>query len=167
MQSFRRVLIVAAALSVAAAIPFMASAAPNPPATGYPVNQDIGAVITNTARAVGTIQGSPTTVNTKWRGVTCATRFVTETGSPTQVLTIQGYDAASNSWYSIKASATYTTDDAPGTVKTLTVYPGVAVSSLASDNEAQSAVLPRVWRLNQVIGGSGTLTSTVGCNYID
>lgn len=165
MRLFRTMIAAAAIAMISAG----ALAQSGPPAVqGYPTNVDLtNALLTNTARVPSTTQGTPATANLRWRGLSCATLWTAETGSPTQVISIQGFDAAINSWYTIKASATYAITDAPNQVRTVTVYPGVAVSSLATGNEAQSAVLPRVWRLNQVIGGTGTLTSKTGCNYID
>lgn len=157
-------------LALAIAASFAATAvyaAPNPPAAGYPQNQDIGAVISNAAVAPGTVLGVPTTPNNSWSGVVCATQFTTETGSPTALTSIEGFDAATASWYQIAVAGSQTTGDAQGTTKTLAVHPGIATSSLSANNAAQNAVLPKLWRLKQVIGGSGTLTSKTGCNYIN
>jgi hypothetical protein len=151
----------------AAMISASALAAPNPPAAGYPPNSDIGAVLTNTIQAAGTRTAAPTTVNTQWKGVTCASLWTASSGSPTSVFSIEGYDAATAAYYQIATTGTISTNN--GLPNTLTVYPGVAVSSLSSGNVAQSAHLPRVWRLKEVIAGSGgpRLTSKIGCNYLN
>lgn len=146
------------------------SAAPNQPVSGPPINVDIGAVITNTTQAAATVTGVPTRNNLQWKGVTCAFLGTASSGSGTETWSIEGYDAATDSWYQIATTGSlafnpYTTF----TIKTLTVYPGVAVSSLSSPNAAQSAVLPLTWRLKDVIAsvsGGPRITSKGGCNYI-
>lgn len=163
---FRSALL-AAALAVAVASP-MARAAPNPTQNGYPQNNDIGVVLNSagTQQLSSTTTAEPSTQNNSWRGVTCRSLWSASSGSPTEVFSIEGYDAGTASWAQI---ATTGTTSAGNTPTSLTVYPGVAVSSLSSGQTAQSAVLPKRWRLKSVIAGSGNpgLTRKIGCNYID
>lgn len=157
--------------AVCGALASAVAAAPNPPANGYPVNQDIGAVITNTVRTPATVTGSPSVQNNNWRGVVCAFLVTASSGSGTETWSIEGYDAATASYYTIATTAAIPVNPyvaAPS--GTIAVYPGVAVGSLSSGNVAQSAVLPRVWRLKDVIAsvaGGPTVTSKGGCNYIN
>lgn len=149
-----------------------------PNARAQSTNQDLtAAIFTNSARvATGSAITSANQTNTDKRGVICTWATTASSGSTDSTFSIQGYDTATNVWYTIKTSAaikggsTYATD-APNTPYTLAVYPGVAVSSLATGNEAQSAVLPRTWRISQTNTAkagvsSPTVTSKVGCNYI-
>lgn len=166
IRSSLKSLILATALC--GALASAAAAAPNPPANGYPPNSDVGAVITNaTPTASGTKYGSPATQNTQWKGVTCASLWTASSGSPTEVFSIEGFDAATNAYYPIGTTGTISSNT--GVPQTLTIYPGVAVSSLSSGNTAQSAHLPRVWRLKQVIAGTGDprITNKIGCNYLN
>lgn len=160
------------ALILGAALAAPAIAAPNPPQNGYPTNQDIGAVITNTIRTVGTVIGTPSINNLNWRGVVCSFLVSASSASGTETFSIEGYDAAINAWYPIATTGAIAFNPyvAAG-VKTLAVYPGVATSSLSSTNAAQSAVLPRVWRLKDVVAAVGgpnpAVTSKAGCNLIN
>ncbi len=168
MLRFNKSLILGVAC--AAALSAAAFAAPNPPANGYPVNNDIGAVITNTARAPATVTGTPSVQNNNWRGVVCTALGTASSGSPSEVISIEGFDAATAAWYTIATTGTIQwTPAGTFSAKTIAVYPGVAVGSLSSGNVAQSAVLPKLWRLKDVVAGTNgpTLTSKIGCNYID
>lgn len=155
----------------AGALAGAAAAAPNPPANGYPVNQDVGAVITNTLRTPATVTGSPSVQNNNWRGVVCAFLVTASSGSGTETWSIEGFDAATSAWYQIGTTGAIAFNpSATATVKTLAIYPGVATSSLSSPNAAQSAVLPKVWRLKDVVAnvsGSPAVSSKGGCNYIN
>lgn len=157
--------------AVCAALSMAAAAAPNPPANGYPVNQDIGALITNAVKTPATVTGTPRTNNGDWRGVVCTFARTASSGSGSETWSIEGYDAATASWYQIGTTAALAFNPyTAATVSTLAVYPGVAVGSLSSGNYAQSAVLPRVWRLKDVIAdvsNGPAITSTGGCNYIN
>lgn len=162
-------LILGAAL--AGALCGAAFAAPNPPQNGYPVNSDIGAVLTNTLRTPATVTGTPSVPNNNWRGVVCTSLWTASSGSPTEVFSIEGFDAATAAWYQIATTGTKSSN-AGGTPTTLAVYPGVAVGSLSTGNSAQSAVLPKVWRAKSVVGSGGgaagpALSNKIGCNYID
>ena len=157
--------------AVCGALASAVAAAPNPPANGYPVNQDIGAVITNTLRTPATVTGTPSVQNNNWRGVVCAFLVTASSGSGTETWSIEGFDAATASWYQVATTGAIAFNpSATATVKTLAVYPGVATSSLSSPNAAQSAVLPKVWQLKDVVAnvsGGPAVTSKGGCNYIN
>lgn len=154
--------------AVCGALASAAAAAPNPPASGYPPNVDLqNPVLTNTVQGAGTKYGTPATTNTQWKGVTCASLWTASSGSPTEVFSIEGFDAATNAYYPI--GTTGSISSSTGVPQTLTIYPGVATSSLLSGNTAQNAHLPSVWRLKQVIGGTGgpRISNKIGCNYLN
>ena len=157
--------------AVCGALASAVAAAPNPPANGYPVNQDIGAIITNTARTPATVTGTPATPNTNWRGVVCSFKVTASSGASTETWSIEGYDAATANWYTIATTAAIPVNpNVAAPTGTIAVYPGVAVGSLSSGNVAQSAVLTRTWRLKDVVAnvsGGPTVTSKGGCNYIN
>lgn len=165
---FHRSALLAAALSVSLMAAPIARAAPNPSQNGYPMNQDIGAVMNSTGaqQTANTYTAAPTTPNNDWRGVTCRSLWTESSGSATEVFSIEGYDAGTASWAQIATTGTITNAAPSGT---LTVHPGVATSSLSTGQVAQSAVLPKLWRLKSVIAGTGTpaITRKIGCNYIN
>lgn len=168
MRTFRHAILAAALVGALASAAY---AAPNPPASGYPNNQDIGAVITNTLRTPATVTGEPATQNNNWRGVVCAFLVSASSGSGTQTWSIEGYDAATASWYAIATTSAIAFNPyAAAAVNTLAVHPGVATSSLSTPNAAQSAVLPKRWRLKDVVANIGSgpaVTSKGGCNYVN
>lgn len=106
--------------------------------------------------------------NTQWRGITCTSLWTVSSGSPSEVFSIEGFDAATAAWYPIGTTGTIANAAVP---QTLTIYPGVAVSSLSTGMVAQNAMIPRRIRLKDVIGtgvnGAGpAVTSKIGCNYL-
>lgn len=140
-------------------------------------NTDLGALITNSLRIASTTANtSVAQTNTGYRGVVCTWVASNSSGSTSTVFGIQQFDAASSTWQTIKSSAALvasSTIEAANTPHSVAVYPGVAVSSLATGMEAQSAVLPKVWRITQTISaGAGTnpspaVTGKIGCNYVN
>lgn len=133
------------------------------PSTVPPYNTDLGAIITNSARTAGTVTSSQQT-NLDKNGVACRFVQTVASGSPSTTFSIQGYDAATESYISLVTSGAIT-----GTTPTeIVVYPGIQTSSLPTAMVAISLHLPRVWRLTQTIGGTQTPASTskIGCNML-
>ncbi|MHB1310545.1 MAG: hypothetical protein ACYC3L_00915 [Gemmatimonadaceae bacterium] len=118
-----------------------------------PGNSSLGALVTLTAAATG--GNSTDQVNTTWRGLTVGINVSAITGtSPTLVVTIQGKDPASGTYYTLLASASIT---AAG-YTTLTVYPGLP----ATANVSANALLPQNWRvLYAITGTTPAVTATV------
>lgn len=180
MKSLRTYL-TAGLLVVALSGPALAPAKAQTPALAPPYNTDLGAVITNTLATAQTKvttpcgMQSPTTaactpLSIDKSGLVCVSLWTASSGSPTEVFSIEGYDAGTASWYQIATSGTITRANG-ATAHSVAVHPGVAVSSLSSPNVAQSAVVPRAWRVKSVIGSDSgaagpALTSKIGCNTI-
>lgn len=79
--------------------------------------------------------------------------------TPTLTVTLQGKDAASGKYYTILAGAAL---NATGTT-VMTVFPGAT----ASANVAANDCLPRTWRINTAVGGTGpSVTYTVGVSLL-
>lgn len=119
-----------------------------------PVNNDLGAVVTLTAASAnGT---SAQLNNAQARGVRVVIDITAITGTtPTLTVTIQSYDAASNTYNTLLASAAL---NATG-VTELLVYPGAA----ATANISADAVLSPKWRIAYAIGGTTpAVTATIG-----
>lgn len=145
------------------------------PANPAPYNVDIGALITNSLRAPGTVT-TALQANTNWRGVICTMEPTASSGSGSIVFKIQGYDAASATYtdyiQSIGLTVGPTVSSAIlNTGYSLIVYPGVQTTGLPADVRAISLHLPRSWRVSQTIGsGSGNtnnaISGTIGCNYL-
>lgn len=151
------------------------------PARAQSQNQNLATpLITSSARvASATEVTSVTQTNIDKRGIVCTYAATASSGSTDTTWGIQQYDTATNTYITVKQNASalkggsaYATD-APNVPHTIAVYPGVAVSSLATNMEAQSAVLPRAWRVFQTTTAaagsttaSPTITAKIGCNYI-
>lgn len=119
-----------------------------------PFNNDLGAVVTLTAASTGGDSAQMT--NAQARGVRVVVDITAITGtSPTLTVTIQGYDSASQQYYTLLASAALT---ATG-VTELSVYPG----GPATANVAADASVPQYWRIAYAIGGTTpAVTATIG-----
>lgn len=136
-------------------------AAAQVPTSQPPYNTDIGAVITNSLRGPGTVTSSQLN-NLDKTGVVCTFQQSAVSGSPSTTFSIQGYDAATNSYNTLVTSGTITTSTS--NIYALAVHPGIAVSSLPANYVAQNIVLPRIFRVSQTIAGGGTATtSKIGC----
>lgn len=101
--------------------------------------------------------------NINHRGVQLVVNISAETAggsTHTIVVTIQGKDPASGSYYTLLASANLT---ATGTT-ILTVHPSV----VASANVAASHSLPRTWRVlvTHTADGASNMTYSVGANLL-
>lgn len=136
------------------------------PSAQPPFNVDVGAVITNTARAAGTVNSTAQS-NLDKEGAICAFNMTaTSANNSTQiVLAIQNFDTASGLWYTVVTStASSPTNNVPIVVM---VHDGMQTASLpASIAAAQGVLLSRTWRAQQITTGVGTTTGTVGCNIM-
>lgn len=97
--------------------------------------------------------------NPQYRGVHVAVD-VTDVGAASPSITpkIQGFDAASSTWYDLLVGAAIT---ATGTT-VLKVYPGIT----ASANVSASDVLPARWRVRVEHADADAITYSVGANLL-
>lgn len=149
------------AAALAACLVFVAPRArAQVPSSNPPYNVDIGAVLTGVGQNAGTYNSTQLN-NLDKEGVTCVLSGLGSTGGPSVVFAIQGYDAASNSYYDLVRSGSITA--AANAV--ISVRPGNQTSSLPTGwSASQSLPVPRFWRIQEVITGGTGLTSTVSCN---
>lgn len=120
----------------------------------FPVNNDLGAIVTLSAASASGASGDKTLVGA--RGIKVVVDITAITGtSPTLTVTIRGKDAASGAYYTLLASAALS---ATG-VTVLTVYPGIAVTANVSDSDHP----PATWDVSYAIGGTTpAVTATIG-----
>lgn len=124
---------------------------PDPSSAGSARTQDIGAVLTGTAATAS--QNTPDFVGGAQRGVKVVFD-VTNAGTGSVTLTIQGKDPASGKYYTLLAGVAVV---ANGTA-VYTVYPGIT----AAANVSASDVLPKVWRILVTANNANPVTYTVG-----
>jgi hypothetical protein len=120
---------------------------------------------TAVASAARTATGNSSDLtNYNARGVTAFVNVTAASGtSPTLLVTLQGKDPVSGTYYTLVAQAATLT--AAGTA-VLTCYPG-ASGGPASPSATSGMPLPRVWRvLWTVTGTTPSFTFSVGLNYI-
>lgn len=134
----------------------------NPEKTGIPVapsNADTLALITHAAAAAGV--SSPDQTNAFYAGVQIGVNITSGTGtSPTLQVFIEGKDSASGAYYTLLASVAIA---ATAGFTLLTLYPGLAAAASLVANQ----VLPRVWRVRTVIGGtSPAVSATIGASLL-
>lgn len=115
------------------------------------------ALITHTAAAAGV--NSADQINLNARGLLVSVNITAGGGtSPTLQVIVEGKDTVSGVYYTLLASAAIAAT--PG-FTLLQVYPGLVAAAGLVANQ----VLPRVWRVRTVIGGTApTVTATVGAN---
>jgi hypothetical protein len=97
-----------------------------------------------------------------FRGVVCAFNQSSSSGTPSTTFSIQEKDAAAATYTNLAVSTALT---ANGTAL-LEVYPGIQTSSLPTGfTAATSLVLPRLWRVQTIVAGSGGpgITATIEC----
>ena len=103
----------------------------------FPVNSDIGAVVTLAAASAS--GNSAQLKSGQKKGVNVLVNITAITGtSPTLTVTIEGYDSASGTYYTLLESAALSAVGAT----LLTVYPGVTATANVSD----SGHLPEFWQ---------------------
>lgn len=83
---------------------------------------------------------------------------MTNVGTGSVTLTIQGKDAASGKYYTLLAGAAVTTNS----TNVYTVFPGSTVTANVSAND----ILPRVWRVITTANNANATTYTVGASVI-
>lgn len=128
-----------------------------------PFNVELGAVITNSARAPATVTTAKLD-NLAYAGAECTFNQSAASGSSSTTFGIQFYDAASNSYQTLVTSGAITASSTPTTV---VVYPGIQTSSLPTGMVALSMKLPKSWRVTQTNAGANTTTTgTIGCNLL-
>lgn len=133
------------------------------PSIPGPYNVDLGALITNTARAPATVTSTQQD-NLAYNGAECTFNQSAASGSSSTTFGIQMYDSASNTYQSLVTSGAITANATPTTI---VVYPGVQTSSLPTGMVALSMKLPRKWRVTQTNAGANTTTTgTIGCNLL-
>lgn len=145
-------------LAAAIALTNLPAEAQSPSLPPPPYNVELGAVITNSARAPATVT-TAALQNLAYVGVECTYNQTAVTGSPSTTFSIQFLDAASNQWQTLLTNAAVTT--ALNTPSTITISPGITAAS----NVALSLHLQKTWRVSQTTT-SGTVTGTIGCNLL-
>lgn len=154
--------------------------APSLPAP--PFNVDQGAVITNTnatsgtTNTVGTVNGAAPSLSNQGsnlanQGVVCVFTGTASSSSTSTTFALQMFDAASNAWSSLLTSSAIVMGPAitAPVLSVLAIRPSMAVASLPTNWAAQNVPLPRTWRVQQVIAGTGiaqAITGTIGCNLV-
>lgn len=134
------------------------------PSANPPYNIDLGALITNTARGAGTTSSAQQN-NLDKQGAICALNQTAQGGlGVSATLAIQNFDTASGQYYTIAVSgASSPNNNVPIVVMARS---GNQTASLpAGVSASQGLPLARYWRVQQVLTGSGgvTTTGTVGC----
>jgi hypothetical protein len=114
-------------------------------------------VIRLTAQAVGTVN-SLNQNNNYGGAVVCVFTQTAHTLSPSTTFSIQGVDpGGSGQFFTIITSAAVTADNTP---TPLSAGKGVG----ATANVSATLPVPPGWRASVTIGGTGTVTGTVGCS---
>ena len=118
------------------------------------LNNDLGPSITLTAQGAGTVT-APYDVNAIHRGCYVVINITAISGtSPTLTVSVVGHDPVSDADFTILSSAAL---NATGQT-VLQVYPG----GPATANVSANAMLPNVWTVKAVVGGTGpSVTATV------
>jgi hypothetical protein len=83
---------------------------------------------------------------------------VTNAGTGSITANIEGYDPASNKWYTILAGAAIVS----AVTNVYMVYPGIADVA----NSRSGLTLPRVWRVRIVHNNANAITYTVGASLL-
>lgn len=126
-------------------------------------NLDLGAVLggTNTYNSTVGATNSAVFTNSTDKGALCQLHQISSSGTATVTFAIQSQDAASAVWTTLIGSASITSV----TDTQISVYPGGPVTT----NVAANAHLPRTWRVQMVIGGTGgpAWNVTIGCNLLN
>lgn len=127
------------------------------------VNADLGAIITNALRTPGTVTSNQQT-NTDGVGLICVFTMTASSGGPSSTFKIQGFDAASASYYDLATSGAITALNTPTALITKS---GAISADAIAPNVVKSVPVPLKWRISQTITGAGTaVTGTIGCNKL-
>lgn len=122
-------------------------------------NQSVPNALALNVSTAGTTNGA-TLDNPVGRGIALYIDITTITGSsPTLTVNLQVLDPASGNWVTVASSAALNMDGE----STLTLYPGIAVTS----NVAVNGAFGRAWRVQAVAGGTVTsIVATVGATLL-
>jgi hypothetical protein len=111
--------------------------------------------------------------NVDKQGVMCAYLQTASSGSSSVIMNIQVFDAASQAWMTTAATSAITNPGNPPAPWVLVQREGIATSSLPTNWVGVQLPVPRVWRVQLVnnanaslIGGTTSVTATVGCNVV-
>lgn len=127
-------------------------------------NVDLGAVLSSSAQGAATVT-SAQFINGDGSGVVCTFNQGAKTNTPSSTFSIQQYDAASDSYFTLVTSGAITANATPTPIA---VYPGSQTASLPSGMVAIGVKLPRIWRVSVTVAGSSpTISYTVGCNMLN
>jgi hypothetical protein len=128
----------------------------------YPWRYD-STIATFAAQVAGTVNSADQFLY--GNGVICKYNQTARSGTSSTTFAIQAKDAASGTYTSYLTSGAVTTN----AESTLVIAPGIQTSSLPSNVAALNFVLPRVWRVQTVIGGTGgpAVTGTIGCSVVN
>lgn len=103
--------------------------------------------------------------NLNGKGVQCKYNRTAESGSPSSTMSIQAYDAASQTFTTWLTTATSATSPVELTAQ---VFPGIQTTSLPTNMVAISLHLPKWFRVQLVTTGSSTThTGTLGCDILE
>jgi hypothetical protein len=98
--------------------------------------------------------------NTNGAGVVCTFTQTAHTSSPSTVFSIQDYDPATNSYFTVLSSGAVTADATPNPAM---VYPVTVPGSLPGVMVMIGVKMTPQFRISAVVGGTGTTTAKVGC----
>lgn len=97
-------------------------------------------------------------------GVHVVIRVTALAATPAVTPTIEGWDVASQTWYTLLAGTTITdvTVGSPPQTTVLKVAPGIT----PSPNAAAADYLPAIWRVTMTHGDTDSITYSVGANLV-
>lgn len=125
-------------------------------------NNTTGTLMTSAAQTATIASGSQTNFNA--RGVTIYVNVTANSGTtPTLQPVFQGQDPITSNWFALIAPASAIA--AANTTWTFMMYPGIATTA-TTPIWTYSAALPRIWRVNFIIGGTTpSITFSAGFSY--
>lgn len=151
----------AAALAILAAVPQPQEAKAQASQGNYtqlhPITAIPGATITNTAAVPATINSADQTMPLATNKLSCTFTMTAHASSPSTTIAIQGKHSSTGQYYTVLQSAAVTGDNAP-------VRISVGPDIFTTANIGAGEPVPQTWRIQEVIGGTGTATGSVTCN---
>jgi hypothetical protein len=122
--------------------------------------------IFNDAAKVAGTYNSQQFQNTQWKGVVCSYNMTGSGGSPSVTFKIQGFDAATAAYYDLQTSGAITNGTNPVSVM---VSPGGVATGAPTGMTASALHLPALWRVQEIVAGSNTPTTTgkLGCSFLN
>jgi hypothetical protein len=123
-----------------------------------PLTRDIGAQITLAAEGSKTKNSVDESGFNVTRVVCVYNQTAHAGGTPSTVMNLQNKDAASGSYYTVVSTAAITGDTTPTPL-------AMGGDITTASNLAAGFPVARTWRVQIVVGGTGTVTTgTVGCS---